>query len=88
MLRFVAVIMKSNVGKTIGVDTTLTYDPECHFQGHKRFQGRILDYGKGGPGNRQKYQNVAFSCAPTRRFFPLFEVWGSPKGGGGVLMKH
>ena len=46
--------------------------------------GGIQDFGKGGGGAVRvtvKYYNVVYL-----RFFPLYEVWGSPKrGGGGVL---
>ena len=45
---------------------------------------RISERG-GGVRVTVKYQNVAFLRARARRFFPLYEVWGSPKrwGGGG-----
>ena len=44
---------------------------------------RILEKGGGG-GVRVtvKYKNAAFSCACTRRFFPLFIKFGGPPKGG------
>ena len=45
-------------------------------------QGRIEDFGKGGPGNCQVLKcSVFVHMHPP--FFPLYEVWGSPKKGGG-----
>ena len=48
-----------------------------------------LEYGggyriseRGGVRVTVKYQNATFLRARARRFFPLYEVWGSPKRGG------
>ena len=53
-------------------------------------QGRIQDFGKGGPGNRVLKRGI-FAHTRATFFSPLYEVWGSPKsvcgggkGGGGI----
>ena len=35
MLRFFNGTIQSNMGKNIGVDATMTFDPEVYLQGHK-----------------------------------------------------
>ena len=40
--------------------------------------------GWGGGGVTVKYLNMAFLCAHSQRFSPIYDVWGSPKRGGGA----
>ena len=51
-------------------------------------QGRIQDFGKGGgggrPGNCKLLKRASLSRTRTT-FSPPYEVWGSPKKGGGEV---
>ena len=43
------------------------------------FRGGYRISERGGVRVTVKYQNAAFLRARARRFFPFYEIWGSPK---------
>ena len=69
--------------KLIGCSPLIRQPAAANIYGKLYSQGRIQDFGKRGGGVSGNWNVLKRGAHAYIRCIPLYEVWGSPKWGGG-----